>query len=240
MTSAAALASYEDALRNNRPLAVHAAGENLFSLDINRWLGPVDAADLTVLDRCLGPVLDIGCGPGRITAALQQRGVDALGIDIAHVAVSLTRGRGGYALRRNVFWPVPDEGSWATALLLDGNIGIGGEPGTLLRRIADLLAPDGRLIAEIDANASTDVRHSVRFAGTPDGSEFDWALVGVHALTRYARPAGLTITETWPAGGRVFATLTRATSESLAQPPATALVDPRPDGSGEPIGWADS
>lgn len=218
MTSAAALASYEEALRNNRPLALRTADENLFSLDVDRWLGPVDAADLTVLDRCFGPVLDIGCGPGRITAALQQRGVDALGIDIAHIAVSLTRGRGGYALRRNVFWPVPDEGSWATALLLDGNIGIGGEPTRLLRRIADLLAPDGRLIAEIDADATTDVRHSVRFAGTPDGSEFDWALVGVHALTRYAHLAGLAVTQTWPADGRVFAVLTRATSQPVGQP----------------------
>jgi SAM-dependent methyltransferase len=218
LTSAAALASYEEALRNNRPLALRTADENLFSLDVDRWLGPVDAADLTVLDRCFGPVLDIGCGPGRITAALQQRGVDALGIDIAHIAVSLTRGRGGYALRRNVFWPVPDEGSWATALLLDGNIGIGGEPTRLLRRIADLLAPDGRLIAEIDADATTDVRHSVRFAGTPDGSEFDWALVGVHALTRYAHLAGLAVTQTWPADGRVFAVLTRATSQPVGQP----------------------
>jgi SAM-dependent methyltransferase len=218
LTSAAALASYEEALRNNRPLALRTADENLFSLDIDRWLGPVDAADLTVLDRCFGPVLDIGCGPGRITAALQQRGVDALGIDIAHIAVSLTRGRGGYALRRNVFWPVPDEGSWATALLLDGNIGIGGEPTRLLRRIADLLAPDGRLIAEIDADATTDVRHSVRFAGTPDGSEFDWALVGVHALTRYAHLAGLAVTQTWPADGRVFAVLTRATSQPVGRP----------------------
>jgi SAM-dependent methyltransferase len=209
LTAAAALASYEDALRNNLSLAVHTADADLFSLDIDRWLGPVDAADLTVLDRCTGPVLDIGCGPGRITAALQQRSVDALGIDIAHIAVSLTRGRGGFALRRNVFWPVPDEGSWATALLLDGNIGIGGEPNRLLLRIAGLLAPDGRLIAEVDANAMADARHSVRFAGAPDGSEFDWALVGVHALTRYADLAGLSVTEIWAAGDRTFAVLTR-------------------------------
>lgn len=210
MTAATALASYEDALRNNHSLAVQTAGANLFSLDIDRWLGPVDAADVTVLDRCTGPVLDVGCGPGRITAALQERGVDALGIDIAHIAVSLTRGRGGFALRRNVFWPVPDEGSWATALLLDGNIGIGGEPSRLLLRIAELLAPDGQLIAEVDANAATDARHSVRFAGTPDGSEFDWALVGVHALMRYADLAGLVVTETWTVGERSFAVLTRA------------------------------
>ena len=44
---------------------------------------------------------------------------------------------GGPALRRSVFDPLPGEGRWGTALLLDGNIGIGGDPRALL-------APDWR------------------------------------------------------------------------------------------------
>ena len=34
-------------------------------LQVARWCGPPDAADDEMLRRCLGPVLDIGCGPGR-------------------------------------------------------------------------------------------------------------------------------------------------------------------------------
>lgn len=30
-----------------------------------------------------GPVLDVGCGPGTITAYLRERGVDASGVDLS-------------------------------------------------------------------------------------------------------------------------------------------------------------
>lgn len=33
--------------------------------------------------RPLGPVLDVGCGPGTITAYLRERGVDASGVDLS-------------------------------------------------------------------------------------------------------------------------------------------------------------
>lgn len=31
----------------------------------------------------LGPVLDVGCGPGTVTAYLAERGVDAFGVDLS-------------------------------------------------------------------------------------------------------------------------------------------------------------
>ena len=43
--------------------------------------------------------------------------------------------RGVAALLRDVFDPVPGEGRWETALLADGNIGIGGDPVALLERV---------------------------------------------------------------------------------------------------------
>ena len=80
------------------------------------------------------PVLDIGCGPGRHVAALQAAGHRGLGIDLSPVAVRIARGRGADASCGSVFEHVPGAGSWGTALLLDGNIGIGGEPAALLAR----------------------------------------------------------------------------------------------------------
>ena len=57
------------------------------TFDLARWAGPIDDADATVLDRCVAPVLDIGCGPGRFVLALAERGQAALGVDITGTAV---------------------------------------------------------------------------------------------------------------------------------------------------------
>ena len=51
-------------------------------------------------------------------------------------AVAQTPDRGVAAIRRNVFDALPGEGRWRTALLADGNIGIGGDPAALLRRLS--------------------------------------------------------------------------------------------------------
>ena len=58
----------------------------------------------------------------------------ALGLDLSPVAVRLARARGAEAILRSVFADVPGAGRWRTALLLDGNIGIGGAPVPLLER----------------------------------------------------------------------------------------------------------
>lgn len=38
-----------------------------------------------------GPVADVGCGPGRITAHLRERGVDAFGIDLSPAMIDVAR-----------------------------------------------------------------------------------------------------------------------------------------------------
>ncbi len=47
-------------------------------------------ADL-VRERGGGPVLDVGCGPGHVTAFLAEAGVDAFGIDLSPEMVALAR-----------------------------------------------------------------------------------------------------------------------------------------------------
>jgi SAM-dependent methyltransferase len=176
---------------------------------VARWLAPADPVDETVLARCAGPVLDVGCGPGRLVRALSERGIASLGLDIAETAVRITRGQGGAALVRNVFAPVPGEGRWPTVLLMDGNVGIGGNPGRLLDRLARLLAADGRLIVETDPDPAVEQASTVRFLveGRPVGPSFGWAEIGCQALQRRAEPAGLYPAEAWSAGGRCFTVL---------------------------------
>ncbi|MGI8677877.1 MAG: class I SAM-dependent methyltransferase [Jatrophihabitans sp.] len=206
-----ALAPYEQALRTAGPLGLWTEDGRVLSLDVARWLGPADGSDETVLERCIGPVLDVGCGPGRLVSSLNARGVAALGVDIAETAVDLTRGQGMPALLRSVFGDLPGEGRWPTVLLIDGNIGIGGDPLRLLDRIGGLLAPAGRLIVESHPHFDADDLLEVRFTedGVAVGPPFDWANVGLVALERYARRTGYTIVESWTSGGRSFVALTR-------------------------------
>ncbi|MGP3685799.1 SAM-dependent methyltransferase [Streptomyces sp. IBSNAI002] len=141
--------------------------------------------------------------------ALTKRRHRVLGIDISLPAVNATNERGGRALCRSVFDPIPAEGLWGTALLLDGNIGIGGDPVKLLRRITDLVRQDGLLLVETSGE-DIDRRHLARLHdghGMRHGF-FPWATVGSAALTRHASAAGWLSSEQWrTAGGRHFVAL---------------------------------
>ncbi|NYG07924.1 rSAM/selenodomain-associated transferase 1 [Phycicoccus badiiscoriae] len=172
----------------------------------------LSAVDEIIVSRCSGPVLDIGCGPGRFVEALAQRGLPALGIDVSGGSVVHTRARGASALRRNVFEPVPGEGRWRTLLLADGNVGIGGDPRALLSRCRELLSPEGWALVEVDPDESVDLRTRVTLTG-PLGrrsTPFPWAVVGATALVRYAAEAGLLAVEEWRLEERAFVTLRQA------------------------------
>jgi SAM-dependent methyltransferase len=179
-------------------------------LPLARWLGPVDDADAALLERVEGAALDIGCGPGRHVAELRKAGHPCLGIDLSPVAVEITRGRGADAFRGSVFQDVPDAGSWDTALLLDGNIGIGGEPATLLERCRELLAQGGAVLAELDPPGAATGMTRVRLEAPDVVSEwFPWAQVSVDTVAEVAAEAGLEPDWTMRSGQRWFTALRR-------------------------------
>jgi SAM-dependent methyltransferase len=130
------------------------AGTGLCELSVARWHADPDVGDEVLLDACTGPTLDVGCGPGRLVAALLGRGVQALGVDVSPEAIRRTTARGGLAIRRDVFDLLPSEGRWRHVLLADGNIGIGGDPAALLRRARTLLAPSGTVVVEVEQPGS--------------------------------------------------------------------------------------
>ncbi|BDB41704.1 methyltransferase type 12 [Mycobacterium kiyosense] len=167
------------------------------------------SADEHVLALCSSrPTLDVGCGPGRFAAALQQRGLPALGIDSSSAAVEMTRRRGAAAIRRDLFAPLPAEGSWDQVLLTDGNIGIGGDPVHTLRRAAELLAPGGTVIAEIDCPATSLCHEMIRWETDHHfGHWFPWSRVGLGALAGVALAAGLLVTQAVDIHNRVIAVL---------------------------------
>jgi len=176
----------------------------------HRWLGPPTPEDHRVLTLAAPPVLDVGCGPGRHVLALAERGVLALGIDITPAALDLARTRGAPVLARSVFERIPGAGRWATALLLDGNAGIGGQPAALLRRVASLLRPRGKLLIELEPPGKPHAVDAVRFdIDGVEGPWFEWSPVTPVELATYAAAAELQIDDVWCTGCRWFGTLRR-------------------------------
>lgn len=188
-------------------------------LPMARWIGgssvsPRDRlADEHILHHCAHhPTLDLGCGPGRFTEMLHRRGSGSLGVDMCRTAVDMTRRRGASAIHADIFEPIPDSGSWDRVLLTDGKIGIGGDPARTLRRAAELLAPSGAIIAEVNAPGSATGRGLLRWETSGHvGSWFEWARVGPESLYGLAAAAGLTVTAVAQIDSRVIVVLRRKT-----------------------------
>jgi SAM-dependent methyltransferase len=198
---------YEHALAGRaRPEIEHANGTTS-PLHVDHWMH-IRPGDASIVDRCTGPTLDVGSGPGRLTVALAERGIPALGIDVTPYAVQIARTAGALTLLRDVFGRVPGAGRWMTVLLADGNIGIGGNPVALLRRVVELLTPLGQALVEVQPPGTELRSEQVRLLhGGQASAWFPWAYVGMDQIADLAVEAGLSASETWSAHGRWFTSL---------------------------------
>ena len=181
-------------------------------MPIERWWAPPSAGEHAVLDDALSATLDVGCGPARHVLALEARGIVAAGLDSSDEAVRAARSRGATVHHRSIFDDVPWAGVWGTALLFDGNVGIGGDPAALLARVHRMLRPGGRALVEVEppvvATASLLVR-AASCAG-PVGDWFPWAQVSAADLGRLAADTGFRVARLRRIEGRWFGRLERA------------------------------
>lgn len=203
---------YDHALRRGHgTLRLHdgmtRADARALLIDVERFLAPADAGDLAAITNIDGPVLDVGCGPGRMVRAAIDDGHLTLGIDVSAAAVSIARDQGLPVMCTSVFEPIPAEGTWGTVLLFDGNIGIGGDPTALLERCVQLLRAGGRVVVETHSTPDLDTAIWGIIADDfgRESHRFPWAEVGGIALRAHASAAGMRLTREWRCAGRSFA-----------------------------------
>jgi SAM-dependent methyltransferase len=191
-----------------RPVKVRLSDGSEIPLALERYLSPADATDERLLQTARGPVLDVGCGPGRHLHALAKRGVFALGVDLSPVAVALARNGGANAIVGSIFDEVPGAGTWRTALLLDGNVGIGGAPAKLLTRVGGLLTTGGDVVVELDPPGVHTATVMARLeTSSATSGWFNWARVAATDIDQVARASGLELRAHEQHNGRWFAWL---------------------------------
>lgn len=121
-----------------------------------------DGADLDgearFVDTLLGRgsrILDAGCGPGRVGAALQQRGHTVVGVDVDEVLIEAARrDHPGptWVVADLTVLELPHEEPF-DAVVLAGNVMVFLAPGTeheVLCRLAGLVRPDGVVVTGFD------------------------------------------------------------------------------------------
>jgi SAM-dependent methyltransferase len=168
----------------SRPVLVSDCGA-VIELHLDRYHGMPSRAERRFLKRLRGPILDVGCGPGRAAAYLRTRNVPALGLDVNAELVDLARANGALCVHQNVFDPVPFENRWHEVLVLDGNVGIGGDPAKLLGRLREIVIIGGRAHVEVDAVGPSRQMVVREHVDGNVGAPFAWAtltMAGLEAL----------------------------------------------------------
>jgi SAM-dependent methyltransferase len=92
------------------------------------------------IDRARGRILDVGCGAGRHSLYLQEKGFDVTGIDNSPGAISVCRQRG---LKKALVRSVGEiekfkADSFDTILMLGNNFGLFGDPETARRVLGQM------------------------------------------------------------------------------------------------------
>ena len=107
-----------------------------------------------------GRVLDIGCGAGRHSIYLQDRGLDVLGVDISSLAIKVCELRG---LKKAKVLPITqigkDLGKFDTILMLGNNFGLFANKRRtkwLLKRFYNITTKNALIIAETRDPYKTD------------------------------------------------------------------------------------
>jgi SAM-dependent methyltransferase len=116
-----------------------------------------------VREMSVGPIADVGCGPGQVAAWLASRGSDAFGIDLSPAMIEVARAQHpGITFRVGSMTRLEDpSGSWGGAVAMYSIVHLDRDERTAAyRELGRVLAPDAPLL----------VSFHIEMAGQPAGS----------------------------------------------------------------------
>jgi SAM-dependent methyltransferase len=215
--------AHEIVERDDGFVSVTPLGSALYFQPVEQWR-PLERE---LLRWCRGRVLDVGCGAGRASLALQELGLDVVGVDNSPLAIRVCEDRG---VRDARVVPVSEIsrklGVFDTILMLGNNVGLLGGPQRakrLLRRWHALTSPSARIVGATMnpyASVSPDHRHYHRFnraRGRLAGQLrirvrhrrfatpwFDYWLASPEELGRAVRGTGWRVAELLPENGIAY------------------------------------
>jgi len=122
------------------------------------WFEARNDVILSTIRRVIGPaagvrVLDIGCGTGFVTGALEMAGMDMWGIDMHRLALTYARSRVHGPLFLNDATTLPFFRDFAVASLFDVIEHLDDDVGAI-RQAASILQPNGSLVVTVPAGPS--------------------------------------------------------------------------------------
>jgi SAM-dependent methyltransferase len=154
--------SYEIVERDDSFFSL-SSGPELYFLGYEEW----PEAEKEAMKYIQGRVLDIGCGAGRHSLYLQERGFDVLGIDNSPLVLKVCKARG---LRKTQLLPVTQVnrqiGVFDTLLMMGNNFALLGNikrARWLLKRFQAITSDTGRIIAQTRDPYQTDTPEHLEY-----------------------------------------------------------------------------